>query len=88
MIVRNYSETIITKYPYFRRSVGAEHFFVICNDISIKVAERIPFFIKNAIWLTCSPSYNSSHIPRKDVSFPQMLELSLIPPVGDVRGNG
>ncbi|KAG0572206.1 hypothetical protein KC19_VG076200 [Ceratodon purpureus] len=34
-IVMAYVESLIIKYPYWNRTLGADHFFVTCHDIGI-----------------------------------------------------
>ncbi|CAK7355320.1 unnamed protein product [Dovyalis caffra] len=57
-------------------------FFVSCHDIGSRAAAEVPFLLKNAIRLVCSPSYDSNYIRQKDIALPQILELSL-PPTTD-----
>ncbi|KAJ6358765.1 hypothetical protein OIU76_000482 [Salix suchowensis] len=84
--IKRYVEGLISTYPYWNRTLGADHFFVSCHDIGSMATEEIPFLLKNAIRLVCSPSYDSNYIPHKDVALPQILELSL-PPDGDDMWN-
>ncbi|CAK7355310.1 unnamed protein product [Dovyalis caffra] len=80
--VKNHVKSLIFKYPYWNRTLGADHFFFSSHDIDSWDTEEVPFFKKNAIRLVNSPSYDSKYIPRKDIALPQTLELSL-PPDGD-----
>ncbi|KAJ6419204.1 hypothetical protein OIU84_029339 [Salix udensis] len=52
------------------------------HDFGSRATEEVPFLLKNAIQLVCSPSYDSNYIPQKDVALPRILELSLPPPHG------
>ncbi|KAB5525079.1 hypothetical protein DKX38_022828 [Salix brachista] len=82
MVIQNYVRTITIKYPYWNRTLGADHFFVSCHGIGNRATAAFPFLLKNAFRLVCSPGYDSNYIPHKDVSLPQILELS-VPPEGD-----
>ena len=86
MVIQNYVRALTIKYPYWNRTLGADHFFVSCHGIGNRATAAFPFILKNAIRLVCSPSYDSNYIPHKDVSFPQILELS-VPPEGDDMWN-
>ncbi|KAJ6875668.1 glycosyltransferase [Populus alba x Populus x berolinensis] len=79
MVIQNYVRALTIKYPYWNRTLGADHFFVSCHGIGNRATAAFPFLLKNAIRLVCSPSYDSNYIPHKDVSLPQILELSLPP---------
>ncbi|XP_061955991.1 probable glycosyltransferase At5g20260 [Populus nigra] len=85
-VIKRYVKSLISTYPYWNRTLGADHFFVSCHNIGSTATKEIPFLLKNAIRLVCSPSYDSNYIPQKDVALPQILELSL-PPDGDDMWN-
>ncbi|KAM4081570.1 hypothetical protein ACJW30_11G101900 [Castanea mollissima] len=73
IIVQNYVESLISKYPYWNRTLGADHFFVTCHDVGVRATEGFPLLVKNSIRVVCSPSYDVGFIPHKDVALPQML---------------
>ncbi|XP_031247202.1 probable glycosyltransferase At5g03795 [Pistacia vera] len=73
-IVTEYVESLISKYPFWNRTQGADHFFVTCHDIGVKATEGLPQLIKNSIRVVCSSQYDSGYIPHKDVSLPQILQ--------------
>lgn len=86
IIVLNYVENLTAKYPYWNRTLGADHFFVTCHDVGVRATEGVPFLVKNAIRVVCSPSYNVGFIPHKDVALPQVLQPFALPAGGnDVR---
>ncbi|KAJ6930265.1 hypothetical protein NC652_013947 [Populus alba x Populus x berolinensis] len=60
IIVDNYVESLKSKYPYWNRTLGADHFFVTCHDVGVRATEGVPFLIKNAIRVVCSPSYDDN----------------------------
>ncbi|KAJ6289319.1 hypothetical protein OIU76_025184 [Salix suchowensis] len=78
-VIQTYVKSLVSSYPYWNRTLGADHFFVSCHDFGSRATEEVPFLLKNAIQLVCSPSYDSNYIPQKDVALPQILELSLPP---------
>ncbi|PKA52855.1 putative glycosyltransferase [Apostasia shenzhenica] len=82
-IVQNYVEGLIRKYPYWNRTLGADHFLVTCHDVGVRAFEGLPYLIKNSIRVVCSPSYNVGYIPHKDVALPQVLQPFPLPAGGN-----
>ncbi|KAH7415436.1 hypothetical protein KP509_14G043500 [Ceratopteris richardii] len=83
LIVRGYVEMLIQKYPFWNRTLGADHFFVTCHDVGVRATENVTFLVKNSIRVVCSPSYNVGFIPHKDVALPQILQPFALPRGGD-----
>lgn len=78
--VQFYVESLIFKYPFWNRSLGADHFFVTCHDISLKATVGVPHLVKNSIRVVCSPrDDDDGYIPHKDFSFPQILQPFSLP---------
>ncbi|KAG6767510.1 hypothetical protein POTOM_028715 [Populus tomentosa] len=72
--VQHFVNSLISEYPYWNRTLGADHFFITCADIQVTASERIWNLMKNSIRVMCSPSYNVEYVPHKDVSLPQSLQ--------------
>lgn len=83
IIVQDYVEGLIKKYPYWNRTLGADHFVVTCHDVGVRAFEGLPFLIKNSIRVVCSPSYDVGYIPHKDVALPQVLQPFPLPAGGN-----
>ncbi|KAH9608755.1 hypothetical protein KSS87_019419 [Heliosperma pusillum] len=83
IIVKDYVESLIDKYPYWNRTLGADHFFVTCHDVGVRATEGLPLLIKNSIRVVCSPSYDVGFIPHKDVALPQVLQPFALPAGGN-----
>ncbi|KAK9112907.1 hypothetical protein Scep_020426 [Stephania cephalantha] len=83
VIVENYVQGLIMKYPYWNRTLGADHFFVTCHDVGVRATEGLPFLVKNSIRVVCSPSYDVGFIPHKDVALPQVLQPFALPAGGN-----
>lgn len=83
IIVKNYVEGLINKYPYWNRTLGADHFFVTCHDVGVRAFEGLPLLVKNSIRVVCSPSYDVGYIPHKDVALPQVLQPFALPRGGN-----
>jgi hypothetical protein len=62
-------ESIISKYPYWNRTQGADHFFVICDEVGVEVADGVPFLKKNPIGPVC-PAISYRDIPLPPVNQP------------------
>lgn len=83
IIVKDYVEGLIAKYPYWNRTLGADHFLVTCHDVGVRAFEGLPFLVKNSIRVVCSPSYDVGFIPHKDVALPQVLQPFALPAGGN-----
>ncbi|XP_077233487.1 exostosin family protein isoform X2 [Tasmannia lanceolata] len=83
IIVQNYVDSLIAKYSYWNRTLGADHFFVTCHDVGVRATEGHPLLVKNSIRVVCSPSYDVGYIPHKDVALPQVLQPFALPAGGN-----
>ncbi|KAL2498962.1 Exostosin family protein [Abeliophyllum distichum] len=83
VIVQNYVESLMSKYPYWNRTLGVDHFFLTCHDVGVRATEGLPFLVKNSIRVVCSPSYDVGFIPHKDVALPQILQPFALPAGGN-----
>ncbi|MCO5592430.1 hypothetical protein L7F22_046432 [Adiantum nelumboides] len=83
LIVHDYVALLIQKYPYWNRTLGADHFFVTCHDVGVRATENVTLLVKNSVRIVCSPSYNVGFIPHKDVALPQILQPFALPQGGD-----
>ncbi|KAK1268829.1 putative glycosyltransferase [Acorus gramineus] len=80
---KNYVEGLTRKYPYWNRTLGADHFFVTCHDVGVRAFDGLPYLVKNSIRVVCSASYNVGYIPHKDVALPQVLQPFALPAGGN-----
>ncbi|KAJ6419203.1 hypothetical protein OIU84_029338 [Salix udensis] len=81
--VEDFVKSLISRYPYWNRTLGADHFFVTCADISVTATTRITNLVKNSIKVMCAPSYNDEYVPHKDVSLPQRVPPLALTPAGN-----
>ncbi|XP_020221896.1 probable glycosyltransferase At5g03795 [Cajanus cajan] len=82
--VEKYVERLKFKYPYWNRTLGADHFFVTCHDIGVKATKGVPHLVKNSIRVVCPSSYDDDdYIPHKDVALPQVQLPFFHPPGGN-----
>ncbi|KAG6401568.1 hypothetical protein SASPL_138428 [Salvia splendens] len=77
----DYIHVIANKYPYWNRSLGADHFMLACHDWGPEISFAIPNLHKNAIRALCNANTSEKFNPSRDVSIP---EIHL--PTGTTRG--
>ncbi|GAV69548.1 Exostosin domain-containing protein [Cephalotus follicularis] len=69
-----YVHSIIVEYPYWNRTLGADHFFMTCHDLCLRASEGVQTLVKNSIRVMCSSSYDDDEdIPHKDVALPPVV---------------
>ncbi|KAL8554906.1 hypothetical protein ACS0TY_002909 [Phlomoides rotata] len=75
-------KNLIIKYPYWNRTLGADHFILTCLDYDV----HIPILVKNTIRIVCSSTYDSDasrFIPHKDISLPSVMKRFYKPSRGN-----
>ncbi|XP_059298194.1 probable glycosyltransferase At5g03795 [Lycium ferocissimum] len=77
----DYVNIISQKYPYWNRSLGADHFMLACHDWGPEISFAIPHLYKNSIRALCNANTSEKFNPTKDVSIP---EIHL--PLGTTKG--
>ncbi|GAV70310.1 Exostosin domain-containing protein/Mur_ligase_M domain-containing protein, partial [Cephalotus follicularis] len=61
---------IRTHFPYWNRTLGADHFFVSCSGLSFSSDRNVVELKKNSVMLSCFPTPAGKFIPHKDVTLP------------------
>ncbi|XVE93605.1 hypothetical protein REPUB_Repub01dG0208700 [Reevesia pubescens] len=77
--VQEYVESLMVRYPFWNRSLGADHFFVTCHDIGLKATVGVPHLVKNSIRVVCTPRDDDGYIPHKDFPLPQIMQPFALP---------
>lgn len=70
--VKDYVDLVAKKYPYWNRSLGADHFMLACHDWGPELSKSVPWLFKNSIRALCNANISEGFQPSKDVSIPEI----------------
>ncbi|OMO81955.1 Exostosin-like protein [Corchorus capsularis] len=70
--VVDYVNLVAQKYPYWNRSLGADHFMVACHDWGPEASFSLPYLGRNSIRALCNANTSEKFNPVKDVSIPEI----------------
>ncbi|KAH8935026.1 hypothetical protein BDL97_17G009300 [Sphagnum fallax] len=70
--VQDYINAITQTYPYWNRSVGADHFMISCHDWGPEITRSHPDLATKSIRVLCNANSSEGHVPYKDASLPEI----------------
>ncbi|CAN0824359.1 Probable glycosyltransferase At3g07620 [Linum grandiflorum] len=68
----DYVSIISHKYPFWNRSLGADHFMLSCHDWGPRATWYEKKLYYNSIRVLCNANTSENFNPKKDVSFPEI----------------
>ncbi|XP_047319771.1 probable glycosyltransferase At3g07620 [Impatiens glandulifera] len=70
--IGGYIRLISSKYPFWNRSFGADHFMLSCHDWGPRATWYVPQLYFTSIRALCNANSSERFNPRKDVSIPEI----------------
>ncbi|GAB4854599.1 hypothetical protein Ancab_023181 [Ancistrocladus abbreviatus] len=73
---KDYVRVISTKYPFWNRTQGADHFMLACHDWGPVTSKGNPHLYNTSIRVLCNANSSEGFNPQKDVSLPEIHMLN------------
>ncbi|KAG1339252.1 Exostosin-like [Cocos nucifera] len=78
--VARFLRAIRSKYPFWNRTLGADHFFLSIDGLGIESDRNLVELKKNSIQISPFPTAQGRFVPHKDLTLPSlMFQLANLP---------
>ncbi|XP_024960442.1 probable glycosyltransferase At3g07620 [Cynara cardunculus var. scolymus] len=71
-VIGDYVHTVSSRYPYWNRSLGSDHFMLSCHDWGPRATWYVHSLYFTSIRLLCNANTSEFFNPRKDASIPEI----------------
>ncbi|KAB5544309.1 hypothetical protein DKX38_012421 [Salix brachista] len=74
--IARFIRDIRMEFPYWNRTLGADHFYVSCTGLSYESDRNLVELKKNSVQISCSPVPEGKFVPHKDITLPPLASFT------------